>query len=74
MICCFGFVANPGGFVAVCCFGLVANSDGSMVLVVVLAVFFFFFFLGLWQTQRVCGGLLFWVFGGDCVCVGWWFG
>ena len=46
MICCFGFVANPGGFVAVCCFGLMANSDGSMVLVVVLAVCFFF--LGLW--------------------------
>ena len=52
MICCFGFVANPGGFVAVCCFGLMANSDGSMVLVVVLAVFFFFGFMadpeGLW--------------------------
>ena len=46
MICCFGFVANPGGFVAICCFGFVADSGGSMVLVVVLAVCFFF--LGLW--------------------------
>ena len=43
MICCFGFVANPGGFVAICCFGFVADSGGSMVLVVVLAVCFFFF-------------------------------
>ena len=33
-----------------------------------------FFFLGLWQTQKVCGGLLFWVFGGDCGCFGWWCG
>ena len=52
MICCFGFVANPGGFVAVCCFGLVANSDGSMVLVVVLAVFFFFFFFWVYGRPR----------------------
>ena len=57
----------------VCCFGFVADSSGSMVLVVVLAVCFFFF-LGLWQTHRVCGGLLFKVIGVDFVCLGWWCG
>ena len=55
----------------ICCFGFVVDPDGSMVLVMVLAVCFF---LGLGQTQRVCGGLLFWVFGGDCGCFGWWCG
>jgi len=71
VVCCFGFVANPGGSVVVYCFGFVADSDGSMVLVVVLSICFF---LGLWQIQRVCGGLLFWVFGGDCGRFGWWCG
>ena len=52
MVCCFGFVADPGGSVVVYCFGFVADSNGSMVLVVVLSICFFFRFMadpkGLW--------------------------